>query len=147
MTRCPQCGAQYSESGDSCTVRFHRLLALDHSHREPWGSRHGLAFAAYALQHPAQHDLVTAERARVLVTRVVVRGEPLAHVIRELRKAPTPRAAAAGGAAAEGAWFPVTIADLGDFDAESYPEMLERWCVAALQPHEGPPPVADFGAR
>jgi catechol 2,3-dioxygenase-like lactoylglutathione lyase family enzyme len=31
------------------------LLALDHSRQEPWGSRHGVAFAAFALQHPARY--------------------------------------------------------------------------------------------
>jgi hypothetical protein len=27
-TRCPECGAEYSADGDSCEVRFERLLAL-----------------------------------------------------------------------------------------------------------------------
>jgi hypothetical protein len=47
---CPECGATYSEEGDSCAARFDQLLALDHSRREPWGSRHGQAYAAFALQ-------------------------------------------------------------------------------------------------
>ena len=51
-TRCDECGARYTEPGDSCQARFDQLLALDHSRQEPWGSRHGLAFAAFALQHP-----------------------------------------------------------------------------------------------
>ena len=36
-------------------TRFELLLALDHSRAEPWGSRHGQAFAAFALQHPVRH--------------------------------------------------------------------------------------------
>src|SRR3954468_18020132 len=49
---CSECSASYSGSDDSCGARFHALLALDHSRQEPWGSRHGQAFAAFALQHP-----------------------------------------------------------------------------------------------
>jgi len=135
MTTCPECGARYTAPDDSCTTRFHRLLALDHSRREPWGSRHGLAFAAYALQHPGQFDSATAARARALIIRVVVQGESLAHVVRELRSARAPRPVAAGGGAESGVSFAVTIADLGDFDAASYPEWLVRWCRAALAPY------------
>src|SRR5712664_2891954 len=47
---CPQCGAVYPPPPTSCADQFAVLLALDHSRREPWGSRHGLAFAAYSLQ-------------------------------------------------------------------------------------------------
>src|ERR1051326_7998235 len=53
MVRCVECGAEYESDEDSCVARFDRLLALDHSRQEPWGSRHGQAFAAFALQHPA----------------------------------------------------------------------------------------------
>jgi hypothetical protein len=35
----------------------------------------------------------------------------------------------------------VTIADLGEFDAETYPSKLESWCRATLE-SLGQPPVA-----
>src|SRR5205823_8749822 len=50
--QCAECGAMYIDEFDSCAARFETLLAVDHSRREPWGSRHGQAFAAFALQHP-----------------------------------------------------------------------------------------------
>jgi hypothetical protein len=93
-SQCPECGAMYSEERDSCAARFEELLALDHSRREPWGSRHGQAFAAFALQHP--------------VTRA---------------------------ASLDRAWaalWRITIRDLADFAAETYPARLDAWCRAAL---------------
>ena len=60
---CNECGARYGNSTDSCVVRFDQLLALDHSRREPWGSRHGLAFAVFALQHPQRYPAGTRVRA------------------------------------------------------------------------------------
>lgn len=128
--RCPDCGAQYADAGDSCAVRFDALLALDHSRREPWGSRHALAFAAFALQHQARFPAASVERARTLLERVFVRGEPLAHVVREFRAAP--RDVPVAGRPPVVAGYGVTIADLGAFDAEGYAEALERWCRAAL---------------
>ena len=130
MTRCEECGATYADPTDSCARRFEQLLALDHSRREPWGSRHGLAFAAYALQHPRRFDRATVNRSRELVHRVIVRGESLEAVIREFRSNPLrPDAGASEGGRAS---YPVTIADLGEFDARSYAENLERWCLSAL---------------
>jgi hypothetical protein len=61
---CEQCGAFLGEPAVTCEERFANLLALDHSRQEPWGSRHGLAFSAYTLQHPAgQSPDVLAEPA------------------------------------------------------------------------------------
>lgn len=135
MTTCDECGARYAGAGDDCRARFHHLLALDHSRQEPWGSRHALAFAAFALQHPRQFEAASVSRSRELLTRVVVQREPLAHVVREMRADATPPLAASAGAwASGGATYAVTIADLGDFRAESYPESLERWCRSALEP-------------
>ncbi len=69
FARCPECGAAYQAAGDSCGARFDALLALDHARREPWGSRHGLAFAAFALQHPAAHA-ASLDRAWAALHRV-----------------------------------------------------------------------------
>ena len=35
----------------TCGELFDRLLALDHSRRQPWGALHGEAVACYFLQH------------------------------------------------------------------------------------------------
>lgn len=104
LTRCADCGAAWRDGEDSCAARFDRLLALDHSRREPWGSRHGIAFAVYALQHLTQFP-ATSRSMRETPDLVV----------------PHPR---------DG--FAVTIDALGDFDAASYVTALERWCVATL---------------
>jgi hypothetical protein len=130
--RCPECGATYPDPDDSCRGRFDVLLALDHSRREPWGSRHGAAFAVFALQHPAEFPEASQAQALELLTRVYRGGEPLAAVVRELwdrnsgaRRVAEPPITAVGE-------FAVTIADLGDFDAGSYPEQLDAWCRATL---------------
>jgi len=72
-SQCPECGATYSEEGDSCAARFDQLLALDHSRREPWGSRHGQAFAAFALQHPVIHE-ASLDRGWAALWRIYVAG-------------------------------------------------------------------------
>lgn len=132
--RCPECGASYVAAGDSCAARFEALLALDHSRREPWGSRHGQAFAAFVLQHPAAHA-GSLDRAWAALHRIHVAGEAASRVFGALVAAAgatpggwgtPPRTASMLGSPA------VTIADLGDFAAATYPERLEAWCRAAL---------------
>src|SRR6476660_6084771 len=76
---CPECGAPYPNDAVTCEARFHALLALDHSRREPWGSRHGQAFAAFALQHPVTHA-ASLDRAWAALWRIYVAGEPPARV-------------------------------------------------------------------
>ena len=135
---CAQCGAVYEQQGDSCAARFSVLLALDHSRTEPWGSRHGSAFAAYTLQHPSGVSREALERCWTLLYRIWIAGDDAAYVARTLRRleegvrpqwlveplpadADTPRRAR------------VTIADLGTFDAAEYPKLLESWCRATLE--------------
>jgi Family of unknown function (DUF5946) len=133
--RCAGCGAVYAAPGDDCTARFSALLALDHSRREPWGSRHGLAVSAFALQHPDRHPRAVLERAWLFLHMVYLRGADPGRVARGLRRVgrhqpdwtapplpPVPPAPA----------FAVTIADLGSFAADSYPAQLDAWCRAAL---------------
>jgi hypothetical protein len=135
-TRCEECGARYRDAADSCQGRFDQLLALDHSRQEPWGSRHGLAFAAFALQHPRRYSAATVVRARELIQRVADNGESLAQVVAEFRA--RPQDAAARVETTSSPDFPVTIADLGTFDAATYPDDLLRWARAALgQPGGG----------
>ena len=132
--RCFECGASYDAAGDSCSVRFEALLALDHSRQEPWGSRHGRAFAAFALQHPKTYAS-SVDRAWTVLHRIYVSGEEPAGVFAALivsRGAvpanwvtpPRPMRMLAAPA--------VTIADLADFAPTSYPERLDAWCRAAL---------------
>jgi len=136
VVHCADCGATWRDADAACQARFDRLLALDHSHREPWGSRHGLAFAVYALQHPTQFPATSRVAARDLLTAVYRRGEDVAWAVGRLRTAmadsrrsmapadvvPHPRRG-----------FAVTIDGLGDFDAEHYVADLERWCRATLE--------------
>ena len=133
-----QCGAVYDQSGDSCAERFAALLALDHSRREPWGSRHGSAFAAYMLQHPAGQSSELLERCWTLLYRIWIAGDDPQYVARALRQLD------AGSAPSwsvpplpPGAALPrrsrVTIVDLDAFDAGLYPVLLEDWCRATLE--------------
>ena len=132
---CIECGAVYEADGDDCARRFESLLALDHSRTEPWGSRHGLAFSAFALQHPGRFPADVAQRAWILLYSVYVQGSDYQRVTAALRRVgrqnpdwavpPLPETTPS-------APFAVTITDLGLFAAESYPEQLDRWCRAAL---------------
>lgn len=51
VDRCAECGAVADST--SCEELFHRLLALDHQHDQPWASFHALNVACYTLQHPS----------------------------------------------------------------------------------------------
>jgi hypothetical protein len=135
---CAQCGAAYQRDDDSCGGRFSALLARDHSRQEPWGSRHGSAFAAYTLQHPAGVSREALERCWVMLYRIHFAGDEPAYVARTLRQANdgnrstwhVPPLPAETGRSRQ---YRVTIADLGDFGAESYARQLEDWCRATLE--------------
>lgn len=134
MAVCSECGASYANDGDSCGARFEQLLALDHSRREPWGSRHGQAFAAFALQHP-QRFATSIDHAWTALHRIYVAGDRPSFVFERLRSnrrevlrewnvpARLPRPAARPS---------MTIADLGEFDASRYTDQLDAWCRATL---------------
>ncbi|SDD33193.1 hypothetical protein SAMN05428966_10439 [Massilia sp. PDC64] len=132
--RCPECGATYAALDDHCAARFDVLLALDHSHREPWGSRHGQAFAAYALQHPATHA-ASLDRAWLVLRQIYVSGMAPDRVFGALvaARGRIPPGWDVPARAARQVHAPaVTIADLGDFDAATYAGRLDDWCRAAL---------------
>src|SRR5262245_58855980 len=148
-TRCPGCGASYARDDDSCSARFEQLLALDHSRQEPWGSRHGQAFAAFELQHP-QRFATSLDHTWAALHRIYVAGERPSFVFDRLR---------ADRRTALGEWDvparpprpvsapPVTIADLGDFDADGYADQLDDWCRAALSMWGVTATVASIPAR
>ena len=134
---CQQCGAVGEDGTQTCADRFAALLALDHSRREPWGSRHGLAFAAYTLQHSVGQSPEALARCWVMLCRVYVFGDDRMRVARALR---------ASGGRGLARWdvspfprrdtppdhFETTIADLGEFDANHYATRLDAWCRATL---------------
>jgi hypothetical protein len=135
---CEQCGARYESLDDSCAERFSVLLAFDHSRQEPWGSRHGSAFAAYTLQHPVGIPHGALDRCWVMLYRIWIAGDDPDYVARKLRHPDRGgRSSWDVPALPANALLPrragVTIADLGDFDAETYPTKLEAWCRATLE--------------
>ena len=135
---CEQCGARYESLDDSCAERFSMLLAMDHSRTEPWGSRHGIAFAAYTLQHPEGTPRGALERCWVILYRIWIAGDDPDYVARKLRQPDRGgRSSWDVPAMPAEALLPrrarVTIAELGEFDAETYPARLEDWCRATLE--------------
>jgi hypothetical protein len=143
-TPCPQCGAVFTGAAQTCEEQFDKLLALDHSRVQPWGSRHGLAFSTFALQHPAGRTPAQLAACWVMLYRVWVKGDNRAKLAASMRAQqnltpeewgipsvpPVPPA---------GTRYAVTIADLGEFDAETYPERLEEWGGATLAVWIGKP--------
>jgi len=135
MAVCPGCGAVYVSADESCAACFDELLALDHSRAEPWGRRHALAFSAYALQHPDRFARNVLERAWLLLYSVYVKGISADRVVEGLRRSGKNRPDWAAPPLPSGTpapSFAVTIADLGSFAAETYPEQLDSWCRATL---------------
>jgi hypothetical protein len=134
---CDQCGARYESPDDGCRQRFEQLLALDHSRQEPWGSRHGSAFAAFTLQHPVGQAREVLERCWLLLDRIWVAGDEPVVVTEALRHVQSGAplhltAPPLPPGAVEPRSFSITIADLGDFEAGDYPRLLEAWCRATL---------------
>lgn len=124
----------YSVDGDSCRTRFDALLALDHSRQEPWGSRHGQAFAAYALQHAATFG-PSLDRVWAALYQIYVAGNAPSVVFEQLRSrrgALPPEWNVPVRPLRPVAQPEVTIADLADFEPASYPVKLDAWCRAAL---------------
>ena len=135
MSTCSECGAVYISPDDDCSRRFEMLLALDHSRQEPWGSRHALAFSAFALQHSGRFPPDVPERSWLILFSVYRRGADRARVFEAIRRAGRPNPnwdIPSLPAGKPDPHFAVTIADLGDFPAENYPDQLDRWCEATL---------------
>ena len=134
---CPQCGAMFADPARSCEERFDQLLALDHSLAQPWGSRHGLAFATFAMQHPKGRTAEQLAACWVMLYRVWLKGDnraKLAAAMRSRQNTPPGEwdAPPLPAVPAAGTRFAVTIADLGEFDADEYPRQLEAWGRATL---------------
>jgi len=139
MPTCPECGAVYEAEDEDCGGRFEALLALDHSRTEPWGSRHGLAFSVFALQHSDRFPPDVAERAWILLYRVYVEGNDYQRVTAALRRMgrQNPDWDVPARASRRTASFSVTIADLGSFAADRYIDNLDRWCRATVEAWRG----------
>jgi hypothetical protein len=110
------------------------LLALDHSRQEPWGSRHGQAFAAFALQHP-ERFAGSLDHAWTALHRIYLAGDRPPLVFERLRS--KRQSALARWNVPPRSEHPiagpsVTIADLVDFEAGTYAERLDDWCRASL---------------
>lgn len=131
---CRECGARYTADADSCDARFQALLALDHSRQEPWGSRHGQAFAAFALQHPSVFR-TSLDAAWSSLFRIYCLNAAPFDVFNSLRRG--------RGGYLDDTSVPLrrpepvsrptmTIADLADFAAATYAGQLDAWCRATL---------------
>jgi len=102
------------------------------------GSRHGSAFSAYTLQHPAGLSRETLKRCWTLLYRIWIAGDDpqyAARALRRLDEGAEPRWSVPQlpADAATPRRFPVTIADLGSFAAATFPAQLEAWCRATLE--------------
>jgi hypothetical protein len=134
---CAQCGATYADPTQSCEQQFDKLLALDHSRVQPWGSRHGLAFSTFALQHPDGRTPGQLAACWIMLYRVWMKGDNRAKLAAAMRArqdmspeewgVPSlPKTPPAGTK------YTTTIAHLGEFDADSYVHKLEEWGRATL---------------
>ena len=138
MTKpCPQCGAVFSEAESSCEEQFDKLLALDHSRVQPWGSRHGLAFSTFAMQHPNGRTSAQLAACWIMLYRVWIKGDNRAKLAASMRARQDLTTAEWGvpslpAVPPAGTRYAVTIADLGGFDAETYAVKLEEWGRATL---------------
>lgn len=115
MGACEECGAATGEA--TCAELFDRLLALDHSRQQPWGSLHGEAVACYFAQHP------NAPRAPYDIAPLLQR---LRRFIADDQRATRPET--------------TTIHDVavdGSFPSAGHRERLERWArsILAAQAH------------
>ena len=68
---CQECGAVLGADGDDCQRRSTPSLPSI-TPAQPWGSRHGRAFSAFALQHPNRFPLDVPERAWILLYSVYI---------------------------------------------------------------------------
>ena len=128
----------FADAAGSCEEQFDKLLALDHSRVQPWGSRHGLAFATFAMQHPQGRTPAQLAACWVMLYRVWMKGDnraKLAAALRERQNLPTAEwdVPDLPPVPPSGTKYDVTIADLGEFDADTYVRKLEDWGRATLK--------------
>ena len=84
-TPCPQCGALFADATASCEEQFDKLLALDHSRVQPWGSRHGLAFSTFAMQHPDGRTAAQLTACWITLYRVWIESDNRAKLAASMR--------------------------------------------------------------
>ena len=121
-TRTPRTGARTGSTSSGVRSLPRRTV----------GSRHGLAFAVFALQHPRRFPADTGSRALELLTRVVERRKILIPWSARCGAAFPQRPAWARPSGVADPLYHVTIADLGDFAAADYAARLDEWCRATL---------------
>jgi hypothetical protein len=134
---CSQCGAVFADPSHNCEEQFNKLLALDHSRVQPWGSRHGLAFSTFALQHPQGRTAEQLSACWIMLYRVWEKGDNRAKLAAAMRERQNLPPAEWGvpllpAIPPDGTRYTVTIADLGEFDADTYVRKLEEWGRATL---------------
>lgn len=145
---CASCGA-IDHNDETCDARFAVLLALDHSRQEPWGSRHGLAFAVFTLQHSDGVTDSALQNCWLMLNRVYAHGDNRLDVVKGMRakyRGKQDNSYNKANASLSADWrsaplpqrtpprkFDTTIANLGDFSADTYPELLDAWCLATLR--------------
>ena len=110
--RCEDCGAVVADV--TCGELFDRLLALDHSRRQPWGALHGEAVACFFLQHPHAPRVPREPAPLYAILESFITVGPEAHV----------------------ATLPTTIHDVavdGTFPALGYSERLRQWARSIVR--------------
>ena len=121
---------------------FERLLALDHSRREPWGPLHGVVVACHRLQTataplPADDQLFVQLRVYLDGGLPAVSRYWAAARARNSRRGGGAPFAVPTGPLLDGppARFAVTIRDVavdGTFPADGHAERVHGWAVATL---------------
>ena len=147
---CPECGLAAADEESTCLGRWHRLLALDHSHERPWGPLHGVAFATYTLQHPDSVPRASVERSWLLLHRLLEHGDDREWLFKAIRQTPAPSLDEWNVPplpAVPPHHFTRTIAALGDFDAASYESRLLDWARHTLDDWTRGRTAVDHGPR
>src|SRR5690606_25801599 len=112
----------------------HRLLALDHERREPWGPHHGLNVACYCLQHPSTAPAAAAGGQWTLIEAYETGGLDAVNRVEQQRVAQNrrgrfePEPALRAPDRVRPARF--TIEDLsvdGSFPADGYEQRMLEW--------------------
>jgi hypothetical protein len=114
---CAECGALTIDA--TCAQLFDRLLALDHSRQQPWGSLHGEAVACYFAQHRNAH------RAPRDVAPLMARLE---HFVAEEQPPEGPPTATIHDVAVD-----------GSFPAVGYRQRLRQWARSILAAQQSDP--------
>lgn len=139
--RCPECSGTWALG--TCSDLFLRLLALDHSRRQPWGAYHGVSVATYLLQHPSLSAPALLPGQWSLLNVFVddgiaaVQAFAAARVARNRGRSPQPGEPPPVGVDFDRppVAFPVTISDVsadGSFPAAGFEGRAASWARATV---------------